>query len=171
VTDAPPLSRPLAVSSVPPEGVAVEIVADAAERAALAASNETESIETFVARLRVRPLGRDAVEVTGLVEAEATRLCVVTLEPFVEVVREEVAVRFAPRAPGEPDSEADDAPDPLIGDTVDLGAVAAEFFTLGLDLHPRKPDAVFNSPTPPDDDDASPFAALRAVARRGGDGE
>lgn len=163
---AAPLSRPLAVSAVPAEGVTVEIVADAAERHSLAAANEVQSVDSFTARLEAKPFGRDGVAVRGVVEAAATRLCVVSLEPFVERVREEIDVRFAPEGASGADAQSDDPPDPLDGGSIDLGAIAAEFFTLGLDLHPRKPGVSFEA----GDDDAttSPFAALRGLSGRAG---
>lgn len=55
-----------------------------------------------------------------------------------------------------------DAPDPLIGGEIDLGAVVCEFLALGLDPYPRKPGAVFAEPEKPDPD-ANPFAALRQI--------
>ena len=58
----------------------------------------------------------------------------------------------------------EDEPDPVIDGKIDLGALAAEFFALGLDPYPRKPGVAFDeeetNPEPTD----SPFAAL---ARRG----
>ena len=33
----------------------------------------------------------------------------------------------------------EDEPDPIIDGKIDLGALAAEFFALGLDPYPRKP--------------------------------
>lgn len=157
-----PLSRPVVVATVPAEGLTIEIDADPAELARLAAENEVESVERFFARLEARPSGRDGLTVRGVVEAEATRLCVVTLERFVESVREDVDMRFAPDGDGARD--ADDPPDPIVGGMVDLGAVAAEFFTLGLDPHPRKPGAAFDEPAA-GDPEASPFAALKKLAR------
>ncbi len=56
-----------------------------------------------------------------------------------------------------------DQPDPIVGGHIDLGALAAEFLTLGLDPHPRKPGAQFEEPAPAAPD-AHPFAA---ALRRG----
>ncbi|MDR4306150.1 DUF177 domain-containing protein [Chelatococcus sambhunathii] len=163
-----PLSRPLIVATVPPQGETIEIVADEAERAALAAENEVESIERLVARLDVRPTGRDGLSVRGRVEALTTRICVVTLDPFIEAVDEEVEVRFAPETESAArdaiEDGADDAPDPIVAGVVDLGAVVAEFFTLGLDPHPRKPGATFDD-AGENRAAASPFAALRDLKR------
>jgi len=38
---------------------------------------------------------------------------------------------------------AQDPPDPIINGQIDLGALAAEFLVLNLDLYPRKPGATF----------------------------
>ena len=50
-------------------------------------------------------------------------------------------------------------PEPLIGGTVDLGALATEFLILGLDPYPRKPGATFQPPGNASSDEG-PFAAL-----------
>lgn len=163
---APPLSRPLAAASVPAQGLDVEIVADAAERESLAAENEVEAVERLVARLHVAPFGRDGLIVTGTLEAAARRICGVTLEPFVEEVREPIDLRFAPQEQGDAENQAsDDPPDPLVGDAVDLGAIAAEFFTLGLSPHPRKPGAALDAEAN-GEDGASPFAALARLREK-----
>lgn len=164
-----PLSRPLIVAAVPPNGERIEVVADPAERTALAAVNDVESVEALKAVFEVRRCGRDGLEVRGSVEAEATRLCVVTLEPFVETVRETVDVRFAAESEAAAEGESEDPPDSVIGGVVDLGAVAAEFFTLGLDPHPRKPGVSFEDASR-NGDEASPFAALGKLKSRNGGG-
>jgi uncharacterized metal-binding protein YceD (DUF177 family) len=159
-----PLSHPLQVSAVPPEGLEFEIVPTEEERKALAAFNEDViSIESFAAKLHVTPLGRDGLRARGQLEAQTTRSCSVTLEPFNENVAEDIDVRFIPGA--SPDDLRDDAPEPLEGGEVDLGAIVGEFFTLGLDPYPRKPGVVFDPPT--DDAPESPFAVLKALVKNG----
>jgi hypothetical protein len=61
-----------------------------------------------------------------------------------------------------------DAPDPMVGGAIDLGAAISEFFTLGLDPYPRKPGAVFEEPHRPDPED-NPFAALRRIGPKSRD--
>lgn len=155
-----PLSWPLAVSKIPAEGLDVEVTADEAALAALAAANEVEAVKSLKARFELKPLRRDGVTVRGRLEAVATRLCVVSLEPFDETVQEEIDLRLAPDGTGDPTN--DDDPDPLEGDVVDLGAIASEFFTIGLDPHPRKPGVAFEQPDDPDGS-GSPFAALKKL--------
>ena len=169
---APPLSRLVQVATILPEGQTIEVVADAVELAALGAANDVESVDRFVARIDLRPAGRDGVAMRGRLEALATRICGVTLDPFVEAVDEPVDVRFAPQDEAiRADQEAaadDDPPEPIVNGAIDVGAALAEFFTLGLDPHPRKPGAVFEEGGADTDEESSPFAALSGLKPRGG---
>ena len=58
--------------------------------------------------------------------------------------------------------------EPLIGGSIDLGALATEFLILGLDPYPRKPGATFQPPADAKPEE-SPFAALAAL-KKGRDG-
>lgn len=180
----PPLSRPVSVAATPPEGLEIEIVASAAERAALAELNGLVGISALTARLRVKRWRGDGLEVDGELRATLRQTCVVTLEPFDAEIVEPLHMRFAP-APGDADRRrqrspqaiaqaveqdidiaGDDPPDPLIGGGVDLGGCVSEFLTLALDPYPRKPGAEFREPAPADNAEASPFATLRTLTPR-----
>ncbi len=54
----------------------------------------------------------------------------------------------------------EDEPDPVIDGKIDLGALAAEFFALGLDPYPRKPGAVLDEERTNAEPIDSPFSAL-----------
>ena len=173
----PPFSRPLMVSAVPPEGLDVTLSPDATERAALARENGLVAVHELEARLRVARGGAEGLEVAGHLHARIRQTCVVTLEDFDAVVDEPVRLRFAPQSGSASKMSADEekatfvelddeAPDPLIGGVVDLGAVACEFLTLGLDPYPRRPGAHFEEPAPPDGGD-SPFSQLLQRAKDG----
>ena len=60
----------------------------------------------------------------------------------------------------------EDEPDPVIDGKIDLGALAQEFFALGLDPYPRKPGVAFEqgAESAPAD---SPFSALAERAKPG----
>jgi hypothetical protein len=64
--------------------------------------------------------------------------------------------------------EVDDPGEPLVNGAADLGAVATDFFLLGIDPYPRKPGALFSGP-PEDRAADSPFAALDRL--KGPDGK
>jgi hypothetical protein len=112
------------------------------------------------------------LHVVGRVSATVGQTCVVTLEPLENEIDESIDLIFAPAAAAPPGEEVEvsvaDAPEPLVGGVVDLGAIATEFLILGLDPYPRKPDAIFQPPAG-GDDTAHPFAALAALkkGRRG----
>jgi len=172
MTDAPPFSRKVRVDPLPAEGLNQTIEATAEERAALAAINRLPAIASLTARFALRRSGRGGAHVTGEVRADVTQVCVVTLEPFAATVDEPVDVRFAPaeaiekaRRAKEDDAETvdvggEDPPDPIIDGRIDLGALAAEFFALGLDPYPRKPGVAFDPPEDAPGGEESPFAAL-----------
>lgn len=164
---------PVAVQEVPPTGRRFELAADEATRAAIAKSAGLRTLPRLEATFDVTRQGSGGLRVEGSVSATVGQLCVVTLDPIESEVEEMVDLVFAPAAAAVGDAsvrealnvEADDTPEPLLGDTVDLGAIATEFLILGIDLYPRKPDAVFQAP-PIEDETEHPFAAL-ATLRRG----
>jgi hypothetical protein len=58
-----------------------------------------------------------------------------------------------------------DAPEPLIGNSVDLGAIASEFLMLAIDPYPRKSGVAFEPPAK-EVDTGGPFAALAALKKK-----
>jgi hypothetical protein len=167
-----PFSRPIRVETIPREGLRTIIEADAAERAALAAFNNLHAVGRLVADLTLKPGVGGVINVRGEVAADITQTCVVTLEPFAASFVEPVDLQFAApsAAParrsateGERESAAlddGDQPDPIIEGKIDLGALAAEFLTLGLDPYPRKPGAAFEPPKAGQSPADSPFSGL-----------
>jgi uncharacterized metal-binding protein YceD (DUF177 family) len=169
-----PLSCVMRVDALPHEGRTVTIEATPAEREALASFFKLPAIGVLTATLRVEPWGRGGARVTGAVRGELTQTCVVSLEPFPATVDEAVDVQFAPEAAVDsrlPMKETvlladEDEPDPLIDGKIDLGALAQEFFALGLDPYPRKPGVAFEqgAESVPAD---SPFSALAERTKPG----
>gem|GEM_PF-45352 len=194
-----PFSRPLQAAAVPPEGLDVVLRPNAEECAALARENDLRALSALEARLRIARRGADGLEVSGHLAAKIRQTCVVTLEDFDSEVDAPVHMSFAPppgpsksggasprravkkserwKEPVEDESATtrivdleEDAPDPLIGGAIDLGAIVGEFLTLGLDPYPRKPGARFSEPAPAGEED-SPFAALRQGAKKSPQGD
>lgn len=137
--------------------------------AAFAARIGVDAVAALDLDVIVRPHRGDGLAVSGRVRAEVVQTCVVTLEPVGNVIDEEVEVTFRPEKSIRPvivrDIEekrdvidaGEDADDPLVGGTVDLAEVAAEFLALGVDPYPRRPDARFEAEV---EADPSPFAGL-----------
>lgn len=171
------LSRPFLADEVDTKGTAVTIETSADERAALAKLNRLPAIEAFEASLSVRR-ERAGVRVTGTVRARVDQVCVVTLDVFAAEIVEPVDVVFMDekalaafhaaqvrRPDADGDDERPDEPDAIVNGRIDLGTLAAEHLTLGLDPYPKKPGAAFAEPAPTDAPDASPFAGLKALKK------
>lgn len=154
----------------------LRLEADEPTRARIASALGLEHLGRFVGELDLRRW-LDGVEIDGRLEALAGRVCGVSLEDYDETVAEPFVRRFVPSgSPAAPpaaagevviDPEADDPPDEVAGEAIDLGAMLVEQLALALDPFPRKPGAVFEEPpTPPID---SPFAILRRLKPDPGD--
>jgi len=167
-----PWKVPVSVHDVPVSGRRFELAADEATRAAIAKSADLRALPRLEATFDVSRLDSGGLHVEGRVSATVGQLCVVTLDPLENEVEEPVDMIFVPGAAAEglaPGGEAlsvatDEGPEPLRGDTIDLGAIATEFLILGIDLYPRKPEAVFEAPAI-EDKTERPFAALGALRK------
>ncbi|TIO10259.1 DUF177 domain-containing protein [Mesorhizobium sp.] len=145
-----PVSFAANVARLPQNGLPVVIEADAAQRAALASEHELLSVESYRAELLVAPWKRNGVKVSGRVEADITQACIVTLDPVEAHIDEAVDGLFLPEQSklgrqgfeggGEIllDAEGPDSPETFSGNTIDVGALAEQFFGLAIDPYPRK---------------------------------
>jgi hypothetical protein len=169
-----PWSVLVTIEEVTEAGRHFDLVADAGTRAAVARVAGLRDLFRLEATFDVTRRGADGLHVAGLVSATVGQDCVLTLEPVTNEVGEKVDLNFfvprraALRQEGDTESEPRepkwDDPEPLVDGVVDLAALATEFLILGLDPYPRKPDAVFDPPTPAEPED-SPFAALAKLTK------
>jgi Large ribosomal RNA subunit accumulation protein YceD len=169
-----PWSVPVNLHDIPETGRHFALLADETIRAAIAKTAQLHALPRLEATFDVNRRGSAGLHVLGRVSATVGQVCVVTLDPLESEIEESVDVTFLPgAAPGDAarrrvlDVASDDEPEtePLINDTIDLGAIATEFLLLGIDPYPRKPEAVFEAPSIEDGAD-HPFAAL-ANLRKG----
>lgn len=172
-------SVPVVVEDIPDSGRHIALNATPAIRAEVAELAAVREIPQFSAVFDLTRQGA-GVHVSGQVSARVGQTCVVTLEPIESVVEEAVDLKFAPLPEGEtagaPKSArkratgVDEPPEPLVGGTLDLGALAIEFLVLGIDPYPRKLGAQF---APPKVEDAGehPFAALETLKKTLGGGQ
>lgn len=171
---------PVAVDDIPESGLHIEIDAPAAVRAQVLALVEGLSTVHDLARLSaVFDLSRHGskIHVEGRVRAKVGQTCVVTLEPIENSVDEEVNLTFAPPVAGFNELEVEvevkrdqDPPEPLTGNTLDLGQLATEFLVLGIDPYPRKSGVEF-APVKVGEDAIKPFAGLADLKKRLGGGD
>ncbi len=154
-----PVSFMAHVARLPQKGLPVVIEADEPQRQALAGEYDLLSVEKYRADLLVAPWKRHGVRVTGRVEADITQACVVTLDPVAAHIDEEVEGLFLPddsklgrygsEGGGEIvlAAEGPDSPETFHGDTIDVGALAEQFFGLAIDPYPRKPGVSLETDT------------------------
>jgi len=181
----PEFSRVLQLDRLNLGPVTETLHADEAECAALAERFGLPAIARLSGTLAVtRPAQGPAVRVAGEVAAEVTQTCVVSLEPFSQAVHESFVQRYTFEAVAEPpevfsDPDAEEPPEPITGDTLDIGEILAEQLALALDPYPHAPGVRFPGASfgAADDDDepddaapASPFAVLKDLkTNRDGD--
>jgi hypothetical protein len=147
--------------------------ADATARAGLATRFGLLALDSLTAALEVRREAR-GIRVSGTVQGEGTQPCVISAEPVPFAATERVALLLVAAAAGdaaggEIELSADDLDvEPLAGDVIDVGEIAAQALALGLDPYPRAPgiDAA-GVPGLISEADAiaarSPFAVLKRV--------
>jgi hypothetical protein len=155
---ASPVSFNVNVARLPQKGMPVVIEADAKQLAALAEEHGVLSVKNFRAELHIGSWKRNGVKVSGVVTADIEQACVVTLDPLEAHIEEEVSALFLPEdsklgrmgfeGGGEIvlDAEGPDSPEIFSGDTIDVGALAEEFFGLAIDPYPRKSGASLEAP-------------------------
>lgn len=168
-----PWSATIRLDEIGETGRHVELEASEAVRAALAEPAGVDTVERLVARFELTRRGRDRLHVSGEVSGTVRQTCVVTLDPVENEINEGIDVDFAPV--GEPVRDAatidldagsrNDEVEPLIGNAVDLGLIATEFFILGIDPYPRKPGVAFDAPKAAADPADHPFARLAELQK------
>lgn len=140
------------------------IEATAAECAALAARFGLVELASLSASFDVR---RDAagIRITGSLAATGSQPCVATADPVPFAHEEAVALLLTESLPEGDEIElgADDLDsEPLLGDIVDLGEIAAQALGLALDPYPRSAQAAVGVISESEARAAaSPFAVLR----------
>lgn len=167
----PPWSVTVALSEIPEGGKRFDLIADETARAEIARVAALRSLPRLQATFNVARQGAAGLHIDGEVSATVGQNCVVTLEPMENEVREEINLTFSLDGSSVAEGDDDipelmdpDEPEPLVGNTIDLGMLATEFLIMGIDPYPRKPGATFEPPVA-DDDSAHPFAALAALKK------
>jgi uncharacterized metal-binding protein YceD (DUF177 family) len=164
-----PWSVLVAVKEISDTGLHLEIEAPASVRAELAKLAGVRELPQLSAVFDLDRQGA-RVQVTGQVSARVGQTCVVTLEPMVCQVEEAVDVVFAPSPATDAKKGDDEPPEPLVGGRVDLGALATEFFLLGINPYPRKLGAKLALPKV-ENGGEHPFAALEKLKKLLGNGQ
>jgi Large ribosomal RNA subunit accumulation protein YceD len=155
-----PISFRASVVRLPQKGMPVTIEADEDQRRLLAQQHGLLGVECFRADLVVSKWKGEGVRVSGQVDADITQACVVSLDPMDAHVNAEIEALFVPedsrlsraqtghKAEILLDAEGPDSPEPFLGDTIDVGALAEQYFALAIDPYPRKEGASLEETSP-----------------------
>jgi hypothetical protein len=147
---ASPVSFRASIVRLPQKGMPVTIVADETQRHRLAEEHGLLGVSSFRAELTVSNWKSDGVKVSGQVSGDITQACVVSLDPIESHVEAEISALFVPegsrlakvhtghREEIVLDADGPDSPEPFSGDSIDVGALAEEYFVLAIDPYPRK---------------------------------
>ncbi|MEO1041685.1 MAG: YceD family protein [Pseudomonadota bacterium] len=158
------LSVDIDIAQLSEEAIERSIGVSADDRKAVARRLDVPAVVSLSGALRAVRHG-SLVRVDGRIDAELERTCVVSLEPMTESISEDFAADYTidPAEAGGDDLDIDlDAPEPLEGDVLDLGAVLLEQLVLAMNPHPRKEDA--QAPNDPGaGKESSPFDVLKAL--------
>lgn len=173
---APPFSYLVKVGHISANPVTVHLEADAQERQALARLWKVEAVNRLKAELQITRWKKDGIRVRGRVTGELVQACVLTLEPIVAPISEAIEQIFVPEgsrlarmvmddnAQVLTDPDGPDLPESFVGDSIDAGALVAEFAALGIDPYPRKPGVELPAATESEAEaprKPSPFAVLK----------
>jgi len=170
-------SRPARLGQVTEKGLRLTVEAKAEERAALMRRFDLLALDKLEAELEVRRLERgDLYEVTGRFSADLAQECVVTTDPVPLKPSESFTMLFttdpavADAAGIDVDAEAEDPPELIEGDAIDLGEAVVQQMAMALDPYPRAPDAPAvaaeqGTEGEGDEDRPNPFAVLSRLRK------
>ncbi|MDE1159093.1 MAG: DUF177 domain-containing protein [Neorhizobium sp.] len=175
--EKPPFSYPVKVAHISANAVSVRVEADPRELKGLAVLWDVLEVKLLKADLQIARWKKDGVRIRGRVQAALVQECVLTMEPVESTIDEPIEQIFVPegsklarivtneQAEMVLDPEGPDLPEQFTGDTIDAGAIVAEFAALAIDPYPRKAGVEFadHIETSPDEPSGrpNPFAALK----------
>ncbi|HWK45686.1 MAG TPA: DUF177 domain-containing protein [Stellaceae bacterium] len=149
---SPEFSRPVSAGRLSATPSRHPIVADPAERAALARRFDLISLDRLEAVVMLTRRSDGTVQLDAEFSADLAQACVVTLEPVPASLADSVTVIFDP----ELDEDAADAlalqhpeeeiREPLTEDAIDIGEVVAQQLSIVMEPYPRLPGVSAGDP-------------------------
>ncbi|EDP66384.1 hypothetical protein BAL199_25594 [alpha proteobacterium BAL199] len=166
------LSHPIQLDRIGAASIKVSLTSDSDVRSALAERFDLQAIDALTVELIVRRQRATGwIEVSGTVSGSVVQNCIVTNDPVSASVVADVLELFDDSGEASSD-EVDldplaDTPEPIAGETLDVGEIAAQAFGLALDPYPRADGAtsetVSSATQAEESERASPFAKLAAL--------
>jgi len=165
----PEFSRPFATDRLGFTPVTETLRATAEERQRLATRLDLVSLDDLTATLTLaRNRDTGVIHLEGRLVADVVQTCVVSLVSFPSHVEDSFDADFT-SDPIDTDHEIlfdmeNEPPEAILGGTIDLGELVAQYLSLALDPYPRAPGAALDSEWAEGDRETrSPFAALKSL--------
>ena len=154
------------------DGERIDLIADEAERQAIAERFGLQSLERLEAHATLTRKG-EAVRAEGRILAALDQSCVITGEAVPAHVDEAFEIAFLPEpqvARSDEEIELDPSECDVVfhdGSTIDLGSASADTLALGLPAYPRSSgaEAALKEAGILTEAEASPFAALSRLMK------
>ena len=172
----PEFSRPLAIDDIGPEGAALTLEAMPEERQRLAERFGLLALDSLTADLTAtRGASGIPIRIRGRLRAAVVQECVISLDPVPGKIEDFIEVEYAPAAEdgGEEvfDPDEPEPPEPLEGDSIDVGELVAQHLSLGLDPYPRKagaeaPNWDAGQPKAGENEADNPFSVLARLRKK-----
>lgn len=155
-------------TEIPEEGFSSVRSAREDLRAALCDDLDLLGCSRLDASYLIRPLSQGRYLLTGMIQADVTQSCVVSLEPVESHIEEPFEVEFRPGGPSSGDFDALDIRDiePLEGGVIPVGRIVYEQFASALDPYPRKEGVQLDTDAVEsrgEDDRDNPFDVLKQL--------
>lgn len=141
----------VAREDVSDDGLEISLDAGPEARALLAKRYDLLALNELDARLVIEPWRKKGLKVAGTLNADLVQSCIVTLDPVPAAVTADFTLLYLPEDVSgrramevAVDPLAEEPPDPLPVEGVDLGEAVAEQLALVLDPYPRVEGAEFD---------------------------
>jgi len=173
IIETAPVTRAYSVDQISSAGITGHLEATKEQREEITKALDLLELEEFRFDFQLHRTKRGRFNLKGQLHARALQSCVVTLEPVPAVIEEVIDIDLWPagdvehlEVEAEPESMSlqFDGPEPISGDSIDVGLLAYEHLAAALDLYPKKTNAKhdWSDRTSGEDGDTrdNPFAAL-----------
>ena len=161
-------SRVVELKKIPQNGMRMTELATDSELSALTARFKLDAVLSFQLEAELTAWRKKGIQATGRVSARLRQTCVVSLEVFEQTLDEPFSTLFLPaNMIQETDDPDADIPEAMNEGMADIGELAVQVLALGIDPHPRKPDAEFVYQNSDEgmvqEEKANPFHALKGL--------
>ncbi|MEK7265027.1 MAG: hypothetical protein AAB227_02910 [Pseudomonadota bacterium] len=164
----PTFSRIIDVKTLDEAGARHVLEPTQAELSAIARRLDIPAIKRLRGEFTLKPT-HAGVDIALKLDAEAARICVASLEPLDETIREEIKMSFDRNYAEDETEDFDDSDivrEPLKGGEIDIGELLVQYLSLSLDPFPRKAGAESLTEKFRDAALSSPFSALKGFGDR-----